>query len=88
MCSSIGAGAAITGDTGAMYTSAGMKYPSTGAGAQNTADAGAMYSSIGAGAEITADAGAMAIMAGARAMCSSAGWRHDYGRSWSDVPVH
>ena len=77
-----GAGAAITADTGTTYThsgaGAGVKYPSTGAGAQNTADAGAMYSYIGAGAKITADAGAMAIMAGARAMCSSAGWRHDY----------
>ena len=83
VCPPTGAGAAITADTGA-----GVKYPSTGAGAQNTADAGAMYSSFGAGAEITAHAGAMAIMAGARAMCSSAGWRHDYGRSWSDVPVH
>ena len=57
-----------------MYTSsgagAGMKYPSTGAGAQNTADAGAMYSSIGAGAEITADAGAVYLSTDAAPRCA------------------
>ena len=85
VCPPTGAGAAITADTGATYTSsgagAGVKYPSTGAGAQTTADAGAMYSSIGAGAQNTAVASAMcsstgvgvAITADADTMCSYTG---------------